>query len=60
MIQTILLVIAVLVLTFSINNLINIHILNYIGKSSKELRIVDLLNIITFSIALSYIIWYCN
>lgn len=60
MIQTILLVIAVLILTFSINNLINIHILNYDGKSSKELHIVNLLNIIAFSIGLSYIIWYCN
>lgn len=71
MIQTIVLVIAVfVVLVFSYFTILNIiqasidyyHYSSSFNKLSKlrQLRFNSVINIIFISIALSYIIWYCN
>ena len=60
MIQTILLIIAVLLSIICINNLIKLHILMAMKVTDKQIDKLYRVNSILLTIGLSYIIWYCN
>lgn len=60
MIQTILLLLAVLLSIMCVNNLIKLHILMTMKVTDKEINRLYTVNNIFLSIGLSYIIWYCN
>lgn len=60
MIQTILLIIAVLLSIMCTNNLIKLHILMATKVTDKQIDRLYTVNSILLSIGLSYIIWYCN